>query len=93
MDFNTCINRGNVDEGRVFKTYDQFERAVEKAAAAAAAGGSGSGNNIFLSSKSKKGTVHDGNGMVVAAGKSGKSAKSAKVMAKGGKRNLRQTAE
>ena len=39
MDFYTCINRKNVDEGYVFKTYDEYKRAVEKAAG----GGSKSG--------------------------------------------------
>ncbi len=31
VDFNTCINRNDVNDGIVFKTYDQFLRAVAKA--------------------------------------------------------------
>ena len=32
VDFNECIDRDDVDSGYVFKTYKEFNRAVEKAA-------------------------------------------------------------
>ena len=32
VDFNECIDRDDVDNGYVFKTYKEFNRAVEKAA-------------------------------------------------------------
>lgn len=31
--FDTCINRTDVDEGNVFKTYTEYERAVAEEAA------------------------------------------------------------
>ncbi len=33
VDFNTCIDRDDVDEGMVFKTYNEFKRAVDIEAA------------------------------------------------------------
>lgn len=75
-DFNTCIDRTDVNEGSVFKTYGEFRRAV--AAEVAAVGGSGSAGG---SNGGKNTIFHDSK-----AGKSSKSSKSGK----GGKRQLRQ---
>lgn len=74
VDFNTCINRNDVDEGMVFKTYDEYKRAVDKAAAGGGSAATPDGDDAIESNigKSKAEKVPN------ASSKSGKSAKSAK---------------
>lgn len=57
VDFNTCIDRDDVDEGTVFKTYNEYQRAVERAAASGCGGGtkSKSGKSSKMSKKPEEG--------------------------------------
>ena len=43
VDFNTCIVRTYVDEGKVFKTYTEYKRAVADEAAKLVAGNDSTG--------------------------------------------------
>ena len=43
VDFNTCIGRTDVDEGKVFKTYTEYKRAVADEAAKLVAGNDSTG--------------------------------------------------
>ncbi len=83
-----CLDRDDVDEGRVFKTYNEFQRAVESAAA------KGGGTTIIKSAKSAKDSSSGsapapGGPMFAKSGKSSKSVKSEKAHSKAAKRHLR----
>lgn len=43
VDFNTCLGRTDVDEGKVFKTYTEYKRAVADEAAKLVAGNDSTG--------------------------------------------------
>ena len=60
VDFYTCIGRTDVDEGKVFKTYTEYKRAVADEAAKLVAGNDSNTGGLFTksskaSSKSKSG--------------------------------------
>ena len=57
VDFNTCIGRTDVDEGKVFKTYTEYKRAVADEAAKLVAGNDSTGAVTGVAGNDSAGAV------------------------------------